>query len=467
MKLLGRYNVLKLFLFSVPLITAVLFSVSLNGNVTGAIVLLMIPVSIFCVANFDRFHVHFFVMSLFVGFTFFGWYRLQLVNLVVVVLLAYMLSNIDTEQFNRLKLPTLVKLAGSLLIISIFISAINSPYVSKLSIYYATEFLMCMASSYLFFRYVKHQQDISSLIDSFVLLCVISSIIIFVEILLTGRTRSLGLASYPIMDFSACALLICVFRYIILGHPGGKKLLYTMIILLVLVTTQSRFAWLGFILSFLYGLFICFHYRQKISQALFGKFFSLALVASIAVIVLVGIGLEQVITSRASDISLNLFAQREGSDIVISNSLESRVLIWLVAWNTFLHNPLTGVGYQMFNIVSVNYNTLPSSFFEAFVRGADAHTTYLNFLAETGLLGFLSFLGYVILIFSLSTKSIRYAKSQDEITFAIILNILVFFIMVHSIYSGAFTIVQNAFYMHFIFGISTANFVILKRTYLR
>jgi len=85
----------------------------------------------------------------------------------------------------------------------------------------------------------------------------------------------------------------------------------------------------------------------------------------------------------------------------------SRIALWQGAATMFLQHPFLGVGYG-------NYKFLIS----AFVPGTepdklDAHNLYLQFLAETGIVGFISFSVLVGAFFLLSLKSVR---QQDTLS---------------------------------------------------
>jgi O-antigen ligase len=262
------------------------------------------------------------------------------------------------------------------------------------------------------------------------------------------------------MDFSAFAMVVILFRNYLLSKIDTKSIIYSIIILIILITTQSRFAWIGFLITSIYGLIICYVYSENARKILRRRTPIIVITLFIGTALFFTIGLDKILFSRMSNIDLSLFQNTDKE--LVSNSLESRVLIWITALNTFVHNPLTGVGYLRFSEISENYNVFPELIFNIFVKDLDAHTTYMNFLCETGIIGLTCFLIYVITIFRLSLKSIKASKKLEELKVSIVLNLCVFFVMVHSIYSGAFTMGQNAFFMHFIFGLAVANYVILK-----
>lgn len=292
----------------------------------------------------------------------------------------------------------------------------------------------------------------------------ISGVIIIIEIFMTGNLRSAGITTFAIMDMSVMALITILFRDFLLSKPSAKSFFFSAVIFIILITTQSRFAWLGFLLTLIYGIFISYIYSKGSREILKSRLPIFVFISLIGIALFFVLGLQNIFFSRINNINFSFFQNTDESDLV-TNSLESRILIWIVAVNAFLHNPITGVGYLMFSEVSSNYNVLPDLLFNVFVAGLDAHMTYLNFLCETGIVGLTSFIIYLSIILKLSFKSIRLAQNQEELKVSIVLNLLVFFVMVHSIYSGAFTVGQNSLHMHIILGLVVVNYVLLKNKY--
>jgi len=236
------------------------------------------------------------------------------------------------------------------------------------------------------------------------------------------------------------------------------------ITIIILITTQSRFAWLGFILSLLYGIILCYTKSGEVKKFLKKRMPLLIILSLVLGGIIFIFGLNNIIFKRFTEIDFNFFS-KEDDKVMVANSLETRLLIWIVAYNAFIQNPITGVGYMMFSEVSEHYNVVPQMLFDDYVYGLDAHTTFFNFLVETGIIGLSTFLIFVSTIFILSFKSIGLSREYNDKSNSIILNILVFFIIVQSIYSGAFTFGQNAFSMYIIFGITLGNYVLLKNNY--
>jgi len=82
----------------------------------------------------------------------------------------------------------------------------------------------------------------------------------------------------------------------------------------------------------------------------------------------------------------------------------SRLALWGAAGAMFLGHPVLGVGYGNYRSLYQNY--IPS----AQPNELDAHNIYLQFLAETGVIGFLIF---CILIVAFARMAVKLARSPD------------------------------------------------------
>jgi O-antigen ligase len=422
------------------------------------IVFLLIPFLFY----FSKYYIQIFTVFLFLNILLTWKLRLFPVSLISFSVIFLYILNLKSGIFNDFLLPRSIKVSASLVIISVFLSSVITPFVSWLSIYYAFVFLALLLFSYVIFRSIKYFYQIEYFFSVFVVSVFVSSLIIFIEIILTKRIRSLGLAGFPIMDFSAIALIIIFFFFYLFGNNKRIVKIATPFIVIILITTQSRFAWLGFFISSIYGIIISVIYKKDVSKLLFKKVPIITMVSFLFISIFFVLGLDRIILSRIMNIDFNFFQGSE-QGALISNSLETRILIWIVAINTFVHNPFFGVGYLMFSEISDAFNIIPIQLFDDFVKGLDAHTTFLNILCETGIIGLILFLFYFITIFTFSFKAMALSRGTKNIDTSIILNILIFFILIHSVYSGAFTYGANAYYMHFIFGVAIANYYMLKK----
>lgn len=436
----------------------------LLGAFTVTALLVMIPALFFGILKFQDYYIEYFIASLFVARFLYWPLRIQSSLIMTVLLVIFLISSRNFGIFNNLALPVRMKVVTALMIVSVLVSATLSQFASGLSVYFAVLFIMFVSLSYVIFRSVKGIEDIDRYLLFFAIFCGVSGLSTIAQIFVTGNLRSLGISSFPIMDFTAMALVTLVFRNFLLSKPRLPIVLLSLVIFVVLITTQSRFAWLGFLLTFIYGLIICSIYSPEAKSIIRKRLPIFAIVSVVGVAVVFIFGLHSVLLNRLNVDNFKLFQFSSGQ--LTSNSLETRLFIWVTAYNTLIHNPLIGVGYLMFSEVSEFYNILPEFVFNMYVYGLDAHTTYLNFLVETGVIGLTIFITYVVSIFILTLRAIRESVNMINLRVSIVLNLLVFFIMVHSIYSGAFTMGQNALHMHFIFGLAVANSVMTRKAYL-
>jgi O-antigen ligase len=101
---------------------------------------------------------------------------------------------------------------------------------------------------------------------------------------------------------------------------------------------------------------------------------------------------------------LNHFERLQGIDEATQST---RTFLWLAAARLFLAHPFLGVGYG-------NYRFLYADLVPAAVQGRlDAHDLYLQLLAETGLVGFVTFTALLWGFLHLSLKAIR---DQDPLS---------------------------------------------------
>ena len=69
--------------------------------------------------------------------------------------------------------------------------------------------------------------------------------------------------------------------------------------------------------------------------------------------------------------------------VSLSNASDPRVELWSRAWTIWLDHPVLGIGPGQYEVLG----------------GKVTHNTYLNFLAESGVLGFIAFFAFVLLAF--------------------------------------------------------------------
>jgi O-antigen ligase len=432
----------------------------LVGNYKFLVICVTIPIALLLAFYFEKYFMLFFVASLFLEYHL--PYRIQLVTLVSYILILYFFLNQNSENFVQKKLPNEITFSSTLFVFSIVLSSFVTPHFSISSVYYCFGFLVYISMFFITYRYSNSSERIMNMLNVFIYSTFVAGSLIIIFIFITGRIRFADISGYAYYDFVSVALLISVFGYFILGKPGNLIKISTLVIFITLITTLSRNSWIGFTLSFLYGAIIIARFQKDAINFFKKKITIFTALFVIAIMLLFLTGLSNLVFQRFGQVNTSLFEMSDEGGL-IKNSLETRILIWIVALNAFLHNPLTGVGYFMFYEVSEQYNILPQFLYDEFVKGLDAHTTFMNFLCETGIIGLSSFIIYLISMLRISYKAIKISINAFEKKISIVLHIIVFFVSVHSIYAGAFTFGQNAFMMYFFFGLAVANYINLKK----
>ena len=124
----------------------------------------------------------------------------------------------------------------------------------------------------------------------------------------------------------------------------------------------------------------------------------------------------------------------------------TRLEMWKVAWQTFLENPLVGVGPGNYKLALQGYvdslteNTPPETKINGLtklLKFDHAHNDFLHVLAERGILGFLAFFGAMAYFFAFFWKRRNYQFASDGLVF---LSVFAIFLLTQSLLSHALTI---------------------------
>ncbi len=424
-----------------------------------AVLLTLIPAAIYVGFIFDKLYKLILIFSIFLGFYLWMEARIQVVNLVSYALLFFFFLNIKTEQFKQFKLPLYIKIISFWLITAVFISGFTSPFLSAWSIYYTFMFLGYFFTGYIVYRTVINVEIVNQYLNYFYRSVTFYGLLIIASILITGNIRSFGISGPTISDMIVMALLIVFFKTYISGKYSKVNVFNIFVLFIVLITTLSRFSWIGFLMSFIYGMILVTFLNSK---TIFSKkTIYISVISFLILVILLASGLYNLILNRLLDVNFSVLdtTREEGA---VSNSLDTRMVIWITAFNAFLHNKFSGVGYFMFHKVSYNYNILPENLYINFAMGLDPHSTFLGFLTETGLLGFCAIFTLLLVTLILSIKAIRISPNDNYRLVSIILSILVFFIFTTSIYSGAFKFGYNAYALYCTVGLVIGNYVQIR-----
>jgi putative inorganic carbon (HCO3(-)) transporter len=98
----------------------------------------------------------------------------------------------------------------------------------------------------------------------------------------------------------------------------------------------------------------------------------------------------------------------------------SRLLLWGIAWNSFIHSPVVGVGWGGFSGLYGSELTSFSAWMPAGV--SEVHNIYLQLLAETGLVGATAF--FWLVVHSWRQARIQLRRASDSIDSALAFGVL-------------------------------------------
>jgi O-antigen ligase len=150
-----------------------------------------------------------------------------------------------------------------------------------------------------------------------------------------------------------------------------------------------------------------------------------------------------------------------GSDSIVSNSLISRLLIWHTALNAFFHHPIVGIGAYSFCFDSQHYRTIPLFLYKDFVKDLSPHITYLAVLTETGIVGVIGFLFFLLSTLKMGYTSIKRSKTVTDKYFSFGIFIVQIYIAFTMSISDAWLWGQCGMLWSIVLGISVANYKII------
>ena len=164
------------------------------------------------------------------------------------------------------------------------------------------------------------------------------------------------------------------------------------IIILCLIFTYSRSAWLACILGLIALLILKFKENKKV------------LITIVIILLVAGALLYQPVLDRIKSST--------GDDLSIVSRLEA----WKSSWLMFKDYPLTGMGLNTFFINYSSYKTPGAPFLMA-----DAHNTFINLAVETGILGLASFFWILVLCFKTCFKKSGFCLALGVAVFALLI----------------------------------------------
>jgi len=284
---------------------------------------------------------------------------------------------------------------------------------------------------------IKSVKELKIYITVFLAGALINGIYLILEGIMTQQ-RAFGFSGVMYVDYAGIAFIISLILFLLTKN-------FTKVVSGILVTTfsvaalfnQTRGIWLVMMITA--SLLFIYLIRKASSLQISKKFLTTILIFSFLVL---GVG---VLTIQS--FNPNVFERSEeftktNKELLtqegqVTSSLVSRFFIWYTAGNAFLENPWIGVGMYAFPYVSQKYNELPDFLFELYVERITPHSTYLAVLTETGILGFVGFLVFILYLIKSSFANIKLAKTKNEKILALVLTWIIVYITISMIVTDA------------------------------
>ena len=299
---------------------------------------------------------------------------------------------------NMLWIPILVVMT-----ISIF----YTPYLAK-AIRSLLVVITYMAIFLVPFHFIKSKQHFIECLKLIVYSSFIPLIAVFYEFLFpAGSTNINGFRlfstfSHPNIFAFYLITIVCVCFFVIksdlfIFETKFRRQCWLVLIfsLVCILGTKTRSAWVVIaLIIFIWGMF-----REK-------KYITyLFIVSALAMLV-----------PSIQERVFNLFQGNDPNallnDYEALNSYAWRKVIWAGALEKFWEQPLLGFGFESFTYYSGDFFVIKSE------HGAGAHNTYVQFLFELGVIGFIAFLWLLIPIL-LKLWSLRNIARENVIVFAL------------------------------------------------
>lgn len=194
---------------------------------------------------------------------------------------------------------------------------------------------------------------------------------------------------YAMLTTAATAIALALFAG---ERVGWKRFLYFVTLLILLVGSllgQERAPWASFLVV---GVVVVAYAGKRKKAVLIG--FAATVLAGVLLVVSIP-DLREATLSRMAEAQASTESE---------NSLLGRLLIWGIAFKLFLEHPILGVGPKNF-VTMVPH--LASTEEMMGNKAVDPHNAFVEYLAEQGIIGFLTYVAFCIAIVRLGLKPLR------------------------------------------------------------
>jgi O-antigen ligase len=425
---------------------AVLF----GGKPVGLIAIPLLAVSLLLLTSFE-FSLIVLAMVFFVKP--YVWVFSSAVWFSVVVGAAFLLTRRDFA-WKDLAHPLTVPIAVyGLCALPSFVNAVN-PAMSAAKLFNVVAFLVVL---YCTGAGLHSRDQIRRIVAAFLFLALVNGLDVIVGAVATGK-RLYGFAGLMYVDYAGLA--VSVTATMTLFAHGIRRILLLLLSLAItgaLILTQTRSTWLATIATlFFLGGYLVLNpdvvgaTRKRLVVLLVAG--SLGIVVTIVGVVAVNPKIEQRVSNLEEGGSVELdpnYGQK--------NSLITRMLIWDTALRTFSEHPIIGIGVYGFSYASRQYARMPWFLYEKYVSGMSPHQTHFAALVETGILGYLGLLVFLVSIVRYPIRVLRQVRGDRARHFALVGAVAVVYCVSSMFFTDAWLWGQGIVLLGLVLGLVTAN----------
>ncbi len=240
----------------------------------------------------------------------------------------------------------------------------------------------------------------------------------------------------------------------------GKNLFFIIAFFLSLIAlflTQTRSAYLGFIIAFFYLLWQMYKIGNKI---LFKKMIKISFIAFFILFVIV-LGFLLFYKPFQSEFVVRM---EKGLNL-LESSFQMRMLHWEITVTMFFDNIWTGISPGLYRIKYLDYlfdflNRQSSKYFQNIIYSSkgkiagDAHNDFFQIFAEEGIFGGSVFILIWLVLFLLTSPEKE--NNYREKIISIMIKTSILSALIHSLFSFPFHLYVRSFYIWFITGLGYA-----------
>ncbi len=363
------------------------------------------PAAILALLNF-RMALLMFFLSFFVNYIYF--YTLSVSTIAGIVLTgSYFITHTfrEGELKNPLLFPLLILLTG-------FLPSIFKSIDPATTIILYTQLFVFAGIITALNSGFRRDDVVKFFMAGFLTLAVFNVISIFIGSFM-GRNRVFGFAGIMFVDYAG---LLLSFLLPVILYTKKRRFLYVSVfvfILLGLILTQTRNAWISTLITISLILFSYIRSETSIAQKTKKVLQVFVVLFILAAVALIAYQINPTAFSRVTNPGYRGPIQSE-EDLAAIGTFATRMFIWITAFQAFIQNPLLGVGIYSFPFSSGAYSTLDPIIYEMFVRNLSPHLTLLEVLSETGIIGFAAFGIFIWHYIKLISGNLRFGKSRHD-----------------------------------------------------